>query len=63
MEVSFMGLGFGMLPCQGSMWLIDSGGYTNNKNKKNTQTHKVLLHKTFGVQLWLLLVLLNRDGL
>ena len=34
---------------------------TITKKKKNTQIHKVLQHKTCGVQLWLLLVLLNRD--
>ena len=29
--------------------------------KNNTQIHKILQHKTCGVQLWLSLVLLNRD--
>ena len=34
----------------------------NNNNKKYMQIHKVLQHKACGVQLWLLLVLLNKDG-
>ena len=34
---------------------------TTTTIKKTMQIHKVLQHKTCGVQLWLLLVLLNRD--
>ena len=36
--------------------------YILTKKKKKTQIHKVLQYKACGVQLWLLLVLLNRDG-
>ena len=42
--------------------LIKRKIYILTKKKKKTQIHKVLQYKACGVQLWLLLVLLNRDG-
>ena len=45
---------------QKNLYIDDNNN--NNNNKKIMQILKVLQLKDYGVQLWLLLMLLNRDG-